>query len=391
MAGGVEQFVVGLANSLTQLEDEHSDEFFFLTYEGEDGWLRPYLKGSNRVLSCGGKPFAKTWRGHLKEAFPLAGPILRRLPPVPGLRRRGPSRSDGTIEASEINLMHFTNQNAFLTETPSIYQPHDLQHRHLPHLFSPREREFRDRSYRIHCERARFVVVMTQWGKDDLVREYRLTDEKIRVIPGAPVLPAYGHLSDSDRKKAMERLALPEKFLFYPAQTYPHKNHIGLLKALEIIKKESGLSLPLVCSGRTNEFYPEIRRWIEQLGLGQQVRMLGFVNEKELLTLYGAAHAMIFPSLFEGWAMPIFEAFLAGLPVACSTATSLPEVAGGAALLFHPDKPEGMVTAITRLWDDEELCQKLAQKGLARVAAFSWDQTAATFQALYREAVLNPD
>ena len=123
--------------------------------------------------------------------------------------------------------MHFPIQDAFTTELPSIYQPHDLQHLHFPEFFSRWERERRERIYRTHCERAEMVVAMTSWGKRDLIEHYGLPDEKVRVVPWGSVLWEYPKPSAVRTRALRARLSLPDEFLLYPAQTWPHKNHEG--------------------------------------------------------------------------------------------------------------------------------------------------------------------
>jgi glycosyltransferase involved in cell wall biosynthesis len=144
------------------------------------------------------------------------------------------------------------------------------------------------------------------------------------------------------------------------------------------------LTVPLVCSGRLNEFIPIIKRHMKRLNLSRQVHFLGFVSPLELQCLYRLSSALVFPSKFEGWGMPITEAFLAGLPVACSNVTVLPELVGDAALLFNPDSPIEIADAIRRLWIDPALRETLIARGKLKAKSYSWDRTARVFRAHYR-------
>jgi glycosyltransferase involved in cell wall biosynthesis len=265
-----------------------------------------------------------------------------------------------------------------------VYQPHDLQHLHLPEYFTARERLGREGTYRAFCAQAQTVVMMTRWGKDDLTTHYDLPRTKVCVVPGASVLDAYAEPTGADIDAARARLALPEQFAFFPAQTFPHKNHLTLLEALAIARDRLGTTIPLVASGHQNDFFPRIARRVSDLHLDTQVQFVGFVRPVELRALYRMARCMVFPSSFEGWGLPVVEAFQEGTPVACADATSLPEVAGDAALLFPADSPTEMAEQLVRLWRDDGLRARLTARGRGRAAALSWTRTARIFRAHYR-------
>jgi glycosyltransferase involved in cell wall biosynthesis len=265
-----------------------------------------------------------------------------------------------------------------------VYQPHDLQHLHLPQYFTPRTRLAREVTYRAFCAEARTVVMMTRWGKVDITDKYGLHPAKVCVVPGASVLDAYAEPTQADIETTRTRLALSDAFAFFPAQTFPHKNHLMLLEALAIARNQMGTTIPLVASGYQNDFFPRIAQRATELGLDSQVRFVGFVRPLELRALYRMARFMVFPSSFEGWGLPLVEAFNEGTPVACANATSLPEVAGDAALLFPVDSPIAMAEQLVRLWRDEVLRARLSALGRARAASLSWTHSAHVFRAHYR-------
>ena len=383
VAGGVEQVVIGLAHGLCSLKDGN-DDYLFLTRRSDDAWLSPYLEGSCNALVSTEEPFRESGVARAKQRSPVIDKVARMIPAIPGLRRPGPPASDGTIEKAHVDVMHFTFQHAFVTDVPSIYQPHDLQHVHLPRFFTPREREHRDRIYRTHCERAEAVVVMSRFGRDDLVNHLDIPREKIHVIPWAPILAAYGDPSDEFIEQVAARFDLPERFLLYPSHTHPHKNHLALLDALDILRERHDLRIPVICTGGLTPFYSSIRDRIERLGLAEDVRFLSYVEPLELCGLYKRALGLVFPSLFEGWGMPVCEAFAAGVPVASSTATMLPDLGGDAVIGFTPTDPESIAASINQLWTDGDLRASLIERGHARVADLSWERTAHCFRALYR-------
>jgi glycosyltransferase involved in cell wall biosynthesis len=372
--GGVEQALIGIAAGLSKLTDG-DEEFLFLTHAGEDGWIRPYVSGPARLLP--------TRRGRAQRTVRAIGRgLAERLPRVgPRFAVRG---SDGTAERAGADLVHFPIQDAFVTELPSIYQPHDLLHVHHPEFFSAWERERRERIYRTHCERAEMVVAMTSWGKRDLIENYRLPDERVGVVPWGSILWEYPRPSPQDLESLRERLSLPSGFLLYPAQTWPHKNHETLLEALALIRRREGLAIPLVCPGRTNRNFRRIEERTRELDLARTTRFPGFVSPLELRSLYELATALVFPSRFEGWGLPVCEGFSAGLPVAASSASSLPDLVGDAGILFDPDDPEEIARSVLRLWRDPVLRETLAMRGRERAELFSFDHTARLFRAHYR-------
>jgi glycosyltransferase involved in cell wall biosynthesis len=280
--------------------------------------------------------------------------------------------------------MHFTLQAGFLTAVPSIYVPHDLQHFHHPEFFSPLDLRWRACLYGPLAQQARAVVALSRWGKLDLVRHLALSPAKVRVIGWAPPIDAYEAPGESELAGARRRLGLPERFVLYPAQTWRHKNHERLLDALAFLRDRHGLTVPAVFSGRLNDYYAVIRRRVRSLRLEDQVKFLGYVAPADVQCLYRTATALIFPSEFEGFGMPVVEAFRAGLAVACSEVTSLAELAGGAALLFNPVRVDEVADAIRRLWTDGALRATLASRGRERVAGVTWAGVARRYRALYR-------
>jgi len=386
-SGGIEQAVIGLAHGLSNLDDG-DEEYHFLTYNEFDDWLRPFVRGPCQIVSVpapawgvtsdqnSARKKVSTW---LRRGWDEFGPLIagrRSIKPLP--------ISDGTIEKHGYDLMHFTFQRAFRTKVPSIYQPWDLQHRHLPELFSRRERLGRDIIFKEFCQQARIVVVASNWIKEDLIEQYELPANKITVIPMAPALLAYSEPDTKQLESTQQKYSLPDEFVFYPAQTFKHKNHMGLLYSLAHLREKHSLIIPLVCSGRLNEFFSEILAVTKKLRLIDQVRFLGYVAVDDLYSLYKLARALVFPTKYEGWGFPLSEAFIAGVPVACSNVTTLPEQAGDAALLFDPNDIDSISDAIFRVWTDEQLRRQLVERGKKRVQSYSWEKSARLYRAHYR-------
>lgn len=380
--GGVEQVVIGLASAFSQL-DGGSEKYLFLVDQATRERLSPYIAGNSSLLQAGGL----TWRGY-------AAHRLRKVPGVRGVHRALASHmlfpalapSDGTIEAAEVDLVHFVTGAGFKTRVPSLYSNHDLQHVHLPKLFSANQRAFRDATYRVLAEQAKKIVVMTQWGARDVARNLQVPRQKLAIVPWASMLGVYGPPSDSDIRQVKAQYSLPADFALYPAQTWPHKNHLELINALAELR-ERDLHIPLVSIGHKNDFYSVVEARVRQCGIEDNVQFLGYVPTNHVNALYRLSKCVIFPSLFEGWGLPVCEALSAGVPVACSDLPTLREYAGDACQWFDPASPTSIANSLAQVWTDETRRRELVGLGQAVSKVHNWARTARTLRALYREAV----
>ncbi len=382
-AGGIEQVVIGLANGLSALVDG-DERYVFLCYPGADDWLTPHLGPNCEVLHT-----RKSWQKQLRRSVARRYPGLkRRLEAIAGLsvnRAVNIPASNGDVEAASIDLVHFTLQAAFLTEIPSIYHPHDLQHIHLPEYFSDYEKRGRSLVYQRFCEQADRVAVASSWVKKDVEKHLGIAADKLCVVPLAPSTAAFDEPNAETLKRVRDSFGLPEAFAFYPAQTWPHKNHLGMIRAAARLRREQGIQIPLVFSGRKTEYHDQLQRELRRLGLEDQVKFLGFVSPEELRSLYCLCRCVVIPTRFEAASFPLWESFLAGAPTACANVTSLPRQAGDAALVFDPDDETDIADCMRRLWQDEDLRDTLAARGRASVSRFTWNNTARRFRAHYRQ------
>jgi glycosyltransferase involved in cell wall biosynthesis len=383
--GGVQQVVIGLAAGLSRLED--GPERFYFVVRDDDAWLRPFVSGPSSIVRVEGD-----------RRTPLRRELARRLPGLARVWGRGKRAvtglpgSDGTAEGLGARVVHFPTQNAYLTGIPSIYHPHDLQHVHYPEFFSEEVVAARELTYRTFCEQASMVSVTTQWGKRDLVEHFGLPPDRVVVTPLAPAIATYDSPTPEESKAAFASLGVTEPYAYYPAQTWPHKNHIRLVEAIADARDRLEVQVSVVCSGLMNEHYPAIQERARELGVDGLIHFVGFVEPVAVRVLYENARMLVFPTLFEaaGGFGPLFEAFEAGVPVATSSATSLKEQAGDAALFFDPTDVREMADRIVRLWQDDALRAQLAERGRRRVSRFTWDRVARTFRAHYRRIAGRP-
>jgi glycosyltransferase involved in cell wall biosynthesis len=223
------------------------------------------------------------------------------------------------------------------------------------------------------------------------VHQYQINPQKVQVIPEGAPFQSCPELSQDFLNKIKKDYQLEPPFMLYPAITWPHKNHIGLLEALAHLRDKRNLSLRLVCVGaRHDGFWPHIERRIYELKLESQVRFLGFVAEQDLRAIYRLADFLIEPSLFEASSLPIFEAWSEGTPIACSDVTALPEQVSNAGLLFDPNSVESIADAISRMAVSKEVRETFRARGYQRLNDFDWKRTAKAYRAVYRRAARFP-
>jgi glycosyltransferase involved in cell wall biosynthesis len=379
--GGVAGVLLGLARGLSQLRDGDERYFFLVRAEGAP-WLEPYADPDTflRASPASRARSARSIVGRLPAARPAWETTMGFRP----LRWTPIPKSDGTLEAASVDLVHFVAQRAFITDVPSIFHPHDLQHAHLPEFFTRFQRRSRELEYGTFCRRAEMVAVTSEWVRGDVIRHFGLPAEKVVVVPWAPPTLAYEAPDEATLVEVSKRLELPSRFLFYPAYAWPHKNHLALFRALARLRDEDGISVSLVCTGGDSAYASELLRQRRGLGLDEQVRWLGFVSPADLRALFELSDGVVVPTLFEAASGPVWEAFVAGAPVACSNVTSLPAQAGDAAIVFDPRDETALAAAVRRLWLDDSVRRDLALRGRERVREFTWERTAKQFRAHYR-------
>ncbi len=379
-SGGIEQFVAGLVRALGRLDDG-DDEYLIVTAREAPDWLAEEIGPNQRLV-----PFDAAAARRLPILQRLARRLRRSLSAAP----TAAFFAEPFFDAVGADVVHFPYQWYRRCGVPTIFNPHDLQHLHYPEFFTRDELAARSRRYPTACREATFVASESNWTTLDIVSQFDIDPRKVVTIHnrGAPT-ELSGSVSGADITRTRRELDLPASFALYPAQTWPHKNHLALLDAVASLRDRHSLIVQLICTGRQNDHWPTIRDRRRVLGLTEQVRFLGYVPPAQLRALYRLAEFVVLPSLFEGGGFPVVEAFVEGAPLACSTATSLPEYADDAALLFEPTV-EGIADAMRRLATSAELRRELRRRGIAQGKRYSWEDTARAYRALYRAAADQP-
>ncbi|TAK37041.1 MAG: glycosyltransferase family 1 protein [Chloroflexota bacterium] len=278
----------------------------------------------------------------------------------------------------------------YLLPCPAVVTIHDLNSARYPETIPSRmsRRIFKVTTW-LALKTSKAVLTVSFFAKRDLMDYYRVPPEKITVTyEAADARYRSGLAADARAAAIVRRLGLPARYALYVGINKPLKNLVRLIEAWSLLVErhrwnESDTGVPLVLAGHEDNRFPEVRERVAQLGLEKHVQFLGAVDEEDQPYLYARAEVFVFPSLLEGFGLPVVEAMACGVPVVCSNSSSLPEVVGDAAVTFDPLSAKDMADAVSLTLKDGELRLVLAQRGLARTQSFSWQRMAAETSRVY--------
>lgn len=276
---------------------------------------------------------------------------------------------------------------------PAVVTIPDLQHEHLPDSFTPEEWRHRRVDYFVAAHCARAAITFSNHTRADLIQSYGVPEERVFAVP---LDVGYDWSATEPSAEMLDELRakVGSGFLFYPANGWPHKDHATLLRALRQ-RADAGQGDRLVLTGAGVQGRAEIEAAIRDEGLAAAVHLLGTVTPAEVRGLYRLSSAVVFPSRFEGFGLPLLEAMRSGVPVLSSDATSLPEVGADAVSYFRAGDAADLAQKIGAITGDESLRARLVERGTARAATFSWLATARSTRAAFAfaqrsEAARNP-
>lgn len=271
-----------------------------------------------------------------------------------------------------------------LPGTPKLLTVHDLSFIRDPDSSSPSLRSYLQVVVRRSVQRASHILADSQSTKDDIIELYRTPADRITVLYSG-VDPAFQPIRDhAPLAQVRRRYGLGDApFVFSLSTLQPRKNYRRLIEAFEIALGNTHFRL--VLAGSRGWMHEELFDEVRRRHLETRVLFPGFVSDADLPSLYSAAEVMAYPSLYEGFGLPVVEAMACGTPVLASTAPCLPEIAGQAALLVDPYDVHAIADGLTRLTRDEQLRARLVEKGLARAQEYSWQESARKLLTLYSQ------
>ena len=264
---------------------------------------------------------------------------------------------------------------------PGVLTIHDLQPLVMPEHFSPVKRNFSRIAVPRSIRAARLVLTPSEHARDSVIELVDFPADRVVVVPHG-IVPDDEAPDPNEADDVRARYDLDRPFFLFPAITYPHKNHLLLVRALEHVPDAL-----LVLTGGQAQMEDAIAEEAEARGVRDRVRRLGRIPRADLDALYGMAVALTFPSTFEGFGAPVLEAMSRGCPVLAADATALPEVVGGAGLLLPPDDDDAWIDAMNRVLTDDDLRRELADAGRARAADYNWQRSAEALVSAYDRAL----
>lgn len=284
-------------------------------------------------------------------------------------------------ERPNIFLAQYVDGFGDILKIPSIVPIFDLMHRYERRFAEVScEYEAREILFRHQCETAEIILADSDVGKKQIIESYGEVREElekhVEILPFIP--PDYIYNINAITHFPYE---LFDKYIFYPAQFWTHKNHNNLIEALAKLKTK-GLEINLILVGSEQNNRKCVEELIREKGLESNVKILGYVTNEEMVYLYQHARALVMPTYFGPTNIPQLEAFELGCPVATSGIYGIPNQVGDAALLFHPDSVEEIADCIEKLWNDDILCKELIQRGKNRAMCWGQEQFNCKFKGI---------
>lgn len=261
------------------------------------------------------------------------------------------------------------------TRVPQCLVVHDLAFLHYPDFISRSHFSFYKRYTPAFLNKAASVATVSDFSKNDILHEYDVEPGKINVVYSA-AKPLFVPLTVEERQRVKEKHTGGKEYFLYTGSIHPRKNLMNLLKAFSVFKKKQKTGMKLVLAGRLAWKYESFSKDLETYKYREDVVLTGYLPEAELARLTASAYAMVYPSFFEGFGVPVLEAMQCQVPVITSAESAMQEVAGQAALYTDPADYTDIAEKMILLYKDETLRSRLCATGLERATAFNWNRTA---------------
>ena len=367
--GGVNSFTFGLLDALAAVGRDHHF-VIFATTRNRSLFQRYEAYPNFRILLLDG-PLPRLGRGLFNRLpawlrFRLPHQTFGRL-----INRRDTHRIAGAVD---VQYVPYCPTPIFpFPDVPTLYSIHDLQHVQFPAFFSAGERHERDVAFANAVRHAAMIQASSQQMADEFNAYFTdLPKEKIVIIPEGVDVSAFVHAPANDVRS---RYGLPERFLFYPAQLWPHKNHRTIFEALARLSA-MGIHIPLVLTGARYSGADELAPYLDQTA-ETGIFYLGVVPYPDIIALHRNARFLITASLYEASSIPILEACAAGTPVIASATPSHTEHSRDLEVqLFPPTDPAALAELLRKVWNDDALIERQVAHNNVAIRNFTWDKAA---------------
>jgi len=286
------------------------------------------------------------------------------------------------------DVLHVQYTAPLACPVPVVVSIHDISYLDHPEFFpTTRAWQLRVTVARTVRKAAR-ILTLSEYSRNAILRAYRVPEDRVEVIP-LGVDPCFCTMDhDTAYRWVRERYGIPGPYVLTVGDLQPRKNQVGLVDAFAgLMRERPELPHHLVFAGKENWHGQQVREAARRSGFADRIHFTGFVDDADLRRLYCGCDVFAFPSFYEGFGLPVVEAMACGRAVACSDATSLPEVADSAALLFDPNSRDQMAKALRDLLIEPELRARMERLGLQNAARFSWREAAGRTRDAYEAAV----
>lgn len=281
-----------------------------------------------------------------------------------------------------LDLLHsLGNMQPLRLQCKSVVTIHDLNFHNVAHLMSPTRRAMLRYHVTQSASAADHIITVSEFSKRQIVELLGVSPDKVTVTHNA-VKQRPTHMVDVELLK--QKYGIKQPYIIALSSQSPHKNMSKLVNAFTLLKQRRGDGLKLVLVGHRPHKSGDLTRALNESSARDAVIFTGYVPDADLASLYAHAEAFVFPSIYEGFGIPILEAFTYGTSVVCSKAASIPEVAGDAALYFDPHNIEEMAKAIDTVLSDDALREDLICKGKTRAKLFTWENAAKRTLDIYK-------
>lgn len=353
---GIERATLELICAISRLTNQHQ--------------LIGYVTGPGFVSADAERDLEGCTHLELKQVPPLRNDVLFRL--LWDLMAVGQQAS-----RDQVDLFWGTSFSLpFRLKAPGVVTIYDTSFIHYPEAFDRVSRLWHRLITPSSAHRACAVLTISESSKQDIVRFLRVPPERVHIIPlaaGSQFRPQPEQ--QAEQATTLRHYGIRAPFLLSVSQISPRKNLVRLVNVYAAMCKEHNFQHQLVLVGKNGWLYQEVYDAVQQAGLASNVIFTGGVSDAELVHLYNTAALFVYPSLYEGFGLPVLEAMACGLPVITANTSSLPEVVGDAGILVAPTDERALAGAINQVWQSDELRRDLRGRGLARATAFSWEQS----------------
>lgn len=371
--GGTYQYSLSIIDAISRFDRK---KYSVSSFVNDKGWL-PFLP--EHFQKCCMEISPTRW---------FMGKIYRRLDKsAEGMTRFAKIFNPllSCMDKSGCDLVVFPNQDeeSCQTRCPSLVAIHDIMHRYEPQFpeYGGGVYEKRERLYKNICETAKGILVDSELGKRQVMESYLVEERKIHVLPYLP--PSY--LYSRKEINVFKKYSLPEKYFFYPAQFWEHKNHDSLIRAFKIMMG-MGIDAGLVLCGSKKNNYSKVIALIKELGL-KNVTILGYVPNEDMYSMYKNATATVFVSLLGPTNIPPLEAMWVGCPLIVSNVYAMPDQVGDAALLVDPRNPDDIAQKMKDVLTSEELRSTLIAKGKERSSRWTREEFSKKFKQIIEKTL----